>query len=209
MPIQKKDGLTKDRAKLILNSIPIIILAFFILIVFFGNNIKADSDLGTEIDQIFFSVKINNKKMKFSVKSYSKDSSEKKYLFYSTLFKTKRIYLSGFEDEINLCAKPVLKVIGGEAICLFGDVGAHSQNLVFVNDDFSLISIINKDIIAQNTVTDTPNYQILDYNNDGIDDFYVDSRNYDKNPIIDMIRDYYRGEKGKFVFDRQEDVEVK
>lgn len=201
--------MNRRKAKLLLNITATILFAVVILFIYNRNGTKADSDLGLLKSEKDFNVSLSGKNVNFTIKSYSQNNTSKNYLFRSNLFKVKRIELLGFEDNIGLCNKKVIKLRNVEAVCLVGDVGAHSQTISFVNSNISLVKIIEGKNIFRYIVSDSPNYHLLDYNNDGIDDLIVDNRNYNENPLVDIVRKYYSGSDNGFVFDREEDLEVK
>ena len=206
--IKKDEGiLTKKNAKLFLNIVILILIMGGLVLFLNRNNIKADSDLGTFKSEKEFNLILNNKKFRFTVKSYSKNGNDNNYLFQRDFFRIKQTQLFGFEDEYNLCSKPTLKLKDKEIICLVGDVGVHSQAISLVRQDLSLVKI-NNNVSTNYLTSDVPNYQIQDYNNDSYDDLIVDDRDYDKNPMIDVVRRYYSGGPTSFIFDKEERVEV-
>lgn len=180
-----------------------------VFLIYNKNNIKADSNLGIFKSKKDFRVVLDGQQIKFSIKSYSQNSINRNYLFKNTLFRIKQTELFGFEDDINLCNRPIVKLGEKEVFCLIGDVGVHSQNIVFFDKDISPIEISEGENISKNLITDSPNYQLLDYNNDKTDDLIIENRDYDKNPLSNIIRKYYIGTNSGFVFDKEEYVEVK
>ncbi len=109
--------------------------------------------------------------------------------------------LSGFEDEVDQCERPLITVGDIKAICLKGVVGVHSQNLELVNIG-TLESINFQDGEEQysSVVSDVPNFQIKD------DILFVDMRNYDSDPLQKAIRLSFDFLDGKFVFDKKENI---
>lgn len=188
-------------------AITIILILGGSFLLYNKNKIKADSDLGAFTSEKEFNLVLNNKDFRFSIKSYLKDDLIRNYMTKSGLFKVKQVELIGFEDDFSLCNKPTLKLKDLEIICLVGDVGVHSQAVSFIREDLSILKI-KDDVDLNYLISDVPNYQIQDYNNDGYDDLIVEDRNYDKNPLIALIRRYYRGVSDGFVFDKEERVEV-
>lgn len=199
----------KQSAKLILNITSIILVIGGAFLFYNKSIIKADSELGVFKSEKEFGFELNNKKFKFRIKSYSKDGLNKNYIIRSSFFKTKQVELLGFEDDYNLCSKPTIKLKDKEIICLLGDVGVHSQVVSFINQDLSNVAINDNGAIKYSLTTDTPSYQILDYNNDGYDDLIIDNRDYDKNPLVNIHRAYYSSTNNGFIFDKVERVEVK
>jgi len=201
--------LNKTKAKLLLIIIAAILFAGIIIFISNKNNIKLDTNLGTLVSEQKINLILDEKKTNFSIKSYMQNNVSKNYLFKNNLFKIKRIELLGFEDNISLCNKKVIRLRDIEAVCLVGDVGVHSQTISFVSSNMLLVKIIEGKNIFRYIVSDSPNYLVLDYNNDGVDDLIVDNRNYNENPLVDIVRKYYAGSDNDFVFDREEYLEVK
>lgn len=201
--------MNKKIAKLLLILILTLSIIGFTILIIGRNNIGVDSDLGVKKSEKEFNIVLNNKKTRFTIKYYEKDGINKNYILIGNIFKTKRIELSGFESEIDLCKKPVLSMREKEVICLAGDVGVHSQNIVIIDSNYSIIRFQEEKNILKNIISDLPNYYIQDYNNDGNDDLIVYNRDYDKNPINNLIIKYYRGDSGYFVFDKEDHIAVK
>lgn len=201
--------MNKTKAKLLLIIIAAILFAGIIIFISNKNNIKLDTNLGTLVSEQKINLILDEKKTNFSIKSYMQNNVSKNYLFKNNLFKIKRIELLGFEDNISLCNKKVIRLRDIEAVCLVGDVGVHSQTISFVSSNMLLVKIIEGKNIFRYIVSDSPNYLVLDYNNDGVDDLIVDNRNYNENPLVDIVRKYYAGSDNDFVFDREEYLEVK
>jgi hypothetical protein len=187
----------------------LILISGGLFLYFNKNSIRADSNLGTFKSEKKFNLILNNKNFKFIIKSYSSGGVSRNYLIIDNIFKIKQVQLLGYEDDFNLCNRPIIKLRKEELICLIGDVGVHSQTIAFFNKNLNQIEINKKDDNSRYLVTDIPSYQIQDYNSDGFDDLIVEDRNYDKNPIVDIIRKYYSGRSDNFVFDKEEYIEVK
>lgn len=201
--------MSKKRAKILL-ILTLAVLVFGAIFYFYKySKIKADSDLGFLKSEKNFDLVLDEKNIKFAIKSYKNDEITTSYLFFSNVFKIKRVQLVGFEDDINLCGNPVIKLGGKDAICLVGDVGAHSQNIALVNNGISLVEILEENSNLKNVITDSPNYFFLDYNEDSELDLIIDNRDYEKDPLVNAIRKYYRWAGSGFVFDKVEDIAVK
>lgn len=202
--------MSKKKAKFLLNSVLLFFLITVFLFVYNQNGIKADSELGILKSEKEFNIFLKNKNVKFSIKSYFKNGSNKNYLFSeASLFKVKKIELLGFEEDVNLCSKSTLELGREEGICLVGDVGAHSQNIAFLNTNMSLLKIHEAGNELYSIVSDLPSYQITDYNSDGSDDLIIYNRDYDKNPLVDSIKSYYLWAGDGYAFDKAENVAVK
>ena len=201
--------MNKKSAKLLLNLLVIILLIGGAFLFYKRNSIKADSNLGTFKSEKEINIVLNKKKFRFVIKSYIENGINRNYLIKGNIFKTKVMELIGFEENINSCQKPTPKLNDKEIICLVGDVGVHSQAITFVDENISIVKINKAGIIEKFITSDVPNYLIQDYNNDGYDDLIVDDRDYDNNPMTDVIRTYYLGSTDGFTFDKKELVEVK
>ncbi len=177
------------------------------IFLFYRSIAGADNFLGQKTGENNITVKLDGKTLKLTVEYYSLNSDKKSYLVSKSFFKNKLIELNGFESQVQSCTPQVVKINGKDAICLEGDVGAHSKNLQIITADFKPVIFYDDEGNAQNfLITDVPDYQFRDYNIDGQTDLIIDLRNYDSNPLVNEIRNYYKGENDKFLFDKKEEV---
>ena len=171
----------------------IIFLLFFI--IYKTNCSKEDGSL---ISTKTIQATVNGQKKTYQIEKYEgSDNSTKLELTYqSSLFKKISYQLPGFEDEVFPC-KTDNGYLGDDfkdVLCLTGNVGVHSQNIALIrvyNDKFQPIYFQNGAEKLANIVSDVPNIQLKDYNNDGKDELVVDSRDYDSDPTVDSIRNAY------------------
>jgi len=159
------------------------------------NGIFADSSQGY-YDQIKLTENVDSNDKKESININVSKNGE----VFSFVLEVKngrkllsRIDLSGFENIIGYCETPVLNLSDGKkAICVSGYVGAHSENLQIIKFDGKLTPIpFNQEgSPILNMVTDTPHYILIEKNGifEGIE---IDSRNYDKDPVVDIRRSRY------------------
>jgi len=151
----------------------------------FGNNIGAK--------QIF--VKISGKEGEIIVKrSFASYCSQK---------------LSGFENSVKIDS--VINLGGEEKLIeISGPVGIHAENrqYFFLDSNYcpKPVSFVKNNQKVYNIYSDEPSFKLIDYNSDGYLDIGAEYRNYDKDPLIDGIRDIYLFESSKndFVYSRSE-----
>ncbi len=193
--------------------LPVILL--LILAAVFRGSISADSnDLGKPVSTKMLTTNIDGKKTSFTLLKYKNENtdgfdfvlSKKNMIGGGTLLK-----LTGFEDDLDLCKDQIIKLANnaGSAICLVGDAGVHSQNIELVryaDGKLSNIKFSGGDTSGNNIFTDVPNLSFIDRNNDGFLDLFVDGRNYDKDPITESVRSYYKNDGLEFIFDGTENI---
>lgn len=120
------------------------------------------------------------------------------------------INLSGFENIIGYCETPILNLSDGKkAICVSGYVGAHSENLQIVKFDgkLTLIPFNQGESPIKNMVTDAP-YYTLNNNNGIFEGIEIDSRNYDKDPVVDIIRSHYYLVRDELILQNREEIKM-
>lgn len=155
------------------------------------------------------SVILNGKSLNFHLLTYKTNDQIEHDLVYNKNFFTKtKVKLTGFEDSVELCQNNTINLGGvfGDVICLTHDVGAHSQNLEFIrfqNNQLNPIDFIDQSgQESPNIFSDEPAIYFNDYNGDDYLDVIVLNRDYDNNPLVDSIKNYYKNDGGKFVFDK-------
>jgi len=122
----------------------------------------------------------------------------------SDFWQIKRLRVDGFEDLAAVCSQPTFQIGGTNIMCLRGYVGAHSENVVMINlDKFIPIEFADDENIDYNIISDAP-YFVFDTALPG--ELAADMRNYDKNPLIDSIRSYFKWDGTKFAFDKSEEI---
>ncbi len=194
------------RGIIITASIALILL--FILFMVKSNYFLADTannDNNTQLDL----VSGDGSKTAFILKK----TNGKFRLEYQGLFNFKKSYpLSNFRENANFCPVSIFSPSTAQAdlICVTGDAGVHSQQIEIFRYEGKGISPLqftdNSNVKTDTLVSDAPKFQLSDYNNDGKVDVISENRNYDKNPVMDVVRYYYKYESSKFVFDKQEKV---
>jgi hypothetical protein len=70
------------------------------------------------------------------------------------------------------------------------------------------LSFKNDDSTQNRIISDVPSFGFLDLNKDNLDEFYVDNRNYEKDPTLDIFRSYYYFREGIFVYDHTEEIHL-
>jgi hypothetical protein len=181
----------------------------------FRNSISADSNnLGKPVSTKTLTTSIDGKKTSFTLLKYKNENtdgfdfilSKKNMIGGSTSLK-----LTGFENDLNLCEEGNIKLAdnSGYAVCLIGDAGVHSQNILLVKyfgGKLSNIKISGGETSGDNISSDVPNYNFVDRNDDGFLDLAVDLRNYDGDPIMESVRSYYKNSGSEFNFDGKENI---
>lgn len=186
--------------------------------VMFRNGIFASEieDRGRVKDQIQANIDLNNdgKNEKILVTAYE-SNNDNHYLFYldvkESIFVNLNSILSGFEKEISFCPDKIIKKDGyPNMLCITGYVGAHSQNIQFFtlqNDQLDLIKFSRDTTLGDSISSDSPNFGFnLGPDSDKLE-FYADNRDYNKNPLVDIKRDYYYFKNNLMMFDRLENLE--
>lgn len=122
----------------------------------------------------------------------------------SNFWQVKRLRIDGFEDLAAVCSRPTFQIDSKNFLCLSGYVGAHSENVVMVElNKFVPIAFADDENIGYNIISDAPYFV---FNTASPRKLIVDMRNYDKNPLIDSIRSYYKWNGMRFVFDKSEEI---
>ena len=88
-------------------------------------------------------------------------------------------------------------------LCLSGFVGAHSENIELISlDKFQPVLLYKDNQTESNVYSDVPKFE---FNSIGSTvSLTIENRNYDKDPIADVIADNYIWHEGSFVFDKTE-----
>ena len=175
----------------------IIILAIVVVLIYIQHS-KAGGELISKR-----AISFNNGKstINLSLEDYKEGDETAHYLVHRELFNTEKFKLTGFEDEVMPCVNQEFKV--GEdrnALCLTGDVGAHSQNVQFILADKTLGAMDFRQSDGErspNIVSDLPKIRIIDYNSGGAR-LAAYGRDYDKNPLVDEVISYYENNEGVF-----------
>jgi len=170
------------------------------------------SNRGEIVDQISISHNLDEAGTdeKIMITKYKKDDVYKYYLEIgggSDLHQE----LEGFEKDVTFCDKEVLELDKKNiAICVSGYVGAHSKNLQIIryqSNELSAYQYIKEDEKTTNIYSDSPNFDFYDYNSDESMDLIIDYRDYEKNPLEDILRMYYYFDTDRgFVYDQMEEV---
>ena len=115
------------------------------------------------------------------------------------------IKLRGFEDDVVPCNQNIFSQNIPDSICLIGYVGAHSQNIQFINIDnskFSPIQILHENGEEdENLISDNPRFSVA--KKDETLFLYADQRDYDSNPLDRVIRSSYVYHDNKIIFDKK------
>jgi len=102
--------------------------------------------------------------------------------------------LSGFENEVKI--NSLVDFGSGEKLIeVAGPVGIHAENRQYFYLDLNLcpqpIIFAKNNVLVYNVYSDQPSFKLLDFDSDGYLDIGAEYRNYDKNPLVDGIRDIY------------------
>lgn len=125
------------------------------------------------------------------------------------LFQSREKDLAGFEEDLAFCPnKKYFKMADGDtALCLFGEVGVHSENIQIIRlRDFLTVEFIDaRGNHRQNMTSDVPYF---DFNFAGLENFkiFFDNRDYDKNPLVDSIRTGYYLDNNAFRYNGSENL---
>lgn len=201
--------LSASKIKLIL---PIVVVLVFTGLIFI-NVISADStDFGKPETTQNIELNIDGSKTTFVLEKYRNGDSIDFWLKKKAIFGQKPVIkLSGFESDVSVCDQPVIDLgdNAGQGICFVGDVGAHSRNIQvikFRDNKFSVFKISQDGSSAESVVSDVPQFNFADKNNDGLIDLIVDQRDYDTDPLNNIIRSIYYGNGSGFSFDSSENI---
>lgn len=186
----------------------ILICTFFAMLVLslfliLKNDSEIDSNLSRKSE---YKLELNGKEQFLVLLGYKKDNSYQYDVSYKkSFFESKKIRIDGFEDNISLCNQSVVHLEEGDAICLTDNVGVHGQNLVLLlakNSELYPVQFTDQQKNSQNNlISDQPNIIIKDFKNGNLLEIAAENRDYDKDPLVNVIRTYYRQDGGRFVFD--------
>lgn len=135
----------------------------------------------------------DSKKEQIFVTSYLKEGSYRAFISTRDRWlRYRESELAGFESDLAFCPLKTITIDQEKAICVFGEVGAHAQNIQIIRwSDFSKIGFIDKKGVSnENIISDMPNFD-FNYLNGDRTIIYVDNRNYEKDPLVDIIRTSY------------------
>ena len=107
--------------------------------------------------------------------------------------------LSGFEDDVKFCPQQMINASGSQKlICLFGDVGVHSQNIQLISYEsgIKIIPFVDGERSLLSVYTDAPKFDIKNAASERAAAVCLFDRDYDKDPLIDTIEIcyYFSGE---------------
>lgn len=174
-------------------------------IFIFRGNIFADELNQTEIFKSNYGLDLDRNGKSETVDLKINNAGPDTITIFESLFRKTSAELPGFEDNIRVCKEPVHNFGGSNYICLIGEVGAHSQNIVFVGYGGNKISFVpfrSDSGETKNMVSDVPGFQVSDSEGK----FSTDNRNYDLDPVINAIRSSYTFANGVFTFSGSEDI---
>lgn len=120
------------------------------------------------------------------------------------------LQLTGFESEVDFCKDNEFILLGqNKAICLWGYVGAHSENIQLITYNgasYLPVQFINNDSTEDRITSDSPGFGFNNLNSNSTAEMYVDNRNYDADPTLDILRSYYYFIDGVFRYNRVESI---
>ncbi len=125
--------------------------------------------------------------------SYKKDDVHISYLITKKGFMSyKNIELSGFEEDLAFCPLPSFSDASSNYyLCIFGEVGAHSQNIQILQwPGLTSVNFEKGGVVSPNMISDLPNFD-FDYSNREKTAMFFDYRNYNLDPLKDVIREHY------------------
>lgn len=150
----------------------------------------------------------DGRKENLLVTSYGKGSSHSVYISArDSLLHYREKLLVGFEEDLAFCPMKILDIGGEKAVCVFGEVGAHSQNIQIIKwRNFEAVNFVTQDgKVVSNMLTDVPDFDFNYAKTDKLK-IYVDNRDYDSDPLVDIIRTYYYLGNSTFHFDGSEHI---
>ncbi|OQB05714.1 MAG: hypothetical protein BWY19_00847 [bacterium ADurb.Bin212] len=141
-------------------------------------------------------------KEKLVLRSYQQDNRFSNYISLEKgLFYKREKELVGFEDDLVFCPQKSFENRSENIICVFGEVGVHSENIQFLDfDNFNYIKFIDEDGRRRDNITFDAPYFNFETDPDKGDVVYFDSRNYEADPLVDIIRSYYYLDNTVFKF---------
>lgn len=174
----------------------VILVSFYFGITF----IRADqkTDLGQLITEKTIDLGMSEV---YKIGQYQKNGQDSWVISRENNKAKKTLSLSGFEDEVNQCKKPLFTIGATKIICLKGNVGVHSQNLELVNlETLEPIKFQDGEESYSGVISDVPNFQLEKTT------FFVDMRNYDNDPLMTAIRLSFNFSEGRFTFDKKGNI---
>ena len=110
------------------------------------------------------------------------------------LFSKRRLTLENFEIDLRFCNANVINTDSeNKLICLVGYVGVHSERVEVIeykNNRFNKIYFTRDGLKSDNMISDAPNVHV-DSIGDKVAEICVDSREYEKDPLLDFLRTCY------------------
>lgn len=176
-----------------------------------GVNASEAKERGEVTWQMHISEDLNADGKKETVYLTSYQQGEARRAYISTrdgLFSTRERELSGFEEDLSFCPKKYFTDTSGNTdVCVFGLVGVHSENIQVVRwDDFSTVQFTDAQGKMRPSMTsDVPNFDFDYYNQDQVRIFF-DNRDYDQDPLVDIIRTHYYLGNNVFNFSGMENL---
>jgi len=187
-----------------------LLLSAFFIIKNYSAGADELFDRGEVIHKISLKKDINKdkNKEKLTLTVHKKDDNYRSFLSVSSgYFDNKEVELLGFEEDLTFCPTAFIGENNNNSfVCLFGEVGVHSENIQFVNlNSMEFVPIINNSGDSlKNISCDLPYFELLE--KDGQEQLYLDNRNYDKNPLVDIIRTYYYLDNDVFKYLKSEQI---
>lgn len=177
------------------------------------SRILADSSYGTEIERQSrnWDIDSDGKKETVSIIKYS-SSSKNNFILTATDDDSRNYSLGliGFESDASFCKDNELVSINHtNVVCLSGYVGVHSENIQLIEFDgknLKPIYFFNNESNENHIASDSPMFGFIDINGDNLAEFYVDNRDYDKDPVLDILRSYYYFIDGVFRYHNVESI---
>ncbi len=188
----------------------IVIAGYYLLEKVNGIDASELSSRGKIIRQSILDKDLDNdgKTEKIYLSVYQKNNEKSSYIVVKdTVGRKREKKLSGFEEDLVICPKQVETQNSAEIICLFGEVGVHSQNIQFLKyDDFSFVQFVDQDGIFRDNISCDVPYFDYDVNSTNNLEIYFDNRNYDKDPIVDINRIHYYFNNDVFIYKSSEQL---
>lgn len=196
-----------------LSILAVVFLILLAILLYYAlkTGIFADSPHGQEINRQdrIWDLDGNNFNEKVSLVKYN-DNSKADFVLnvVDKNNKNHSITLDGFESETSFCRNNEKIQIGQKTfICISGYVGAHSQNIQLISFEdgkLTAATFVDNDSSQNRVSSDAPNFGFI--NSGEKTGIYIDNRNYDKDPTLDIIRSYYYFKEDAFVFDHSEEI---
>lgn len=129
-------------------------------------------------------------------------SNPKKFYLYKEASEAEKLLLEGFERDIEFCPEVTVLLENGEqAVCLVGDVGAHSQNLALIRFDQAKpiqLKFNEGENLVTTITSDKPQFSFRDDNQDRYQDIVAWQRDYEKDPLVDQLEKVYLNAEAGF-----------